>query len=217
MSSEDPFLVARHKMVVSQLKQRGIRDRRVLEAFQRVPRHLYVPGASRGESYRDGPLPIGHQQTISQPYIVARMTEALGLDSRHRVLEVGTGSGYQTAILAELAGLVHTVERIGPLAQRARLLLHQQGYDNLRFRVGDGSVGWPEAGPFDAIIVTAAAPKVPESLVDQLAEGGTLVVPAGPRKLQSLYAVDKRAGKIEKRVLCHCMFVQLAGEEGWGG
>jgi len=215
MQSEESLLASRQQMVASQLEARGIVDARVLEAFGKVPRHRFVLPWKQDDAYCDRPLPIGQEQTISQPYIVGCMTQALQIDPLHRVLEIGTGSGYQTAILAELAAEVHTIERIEPLARNARQVLDELGYDNIRFKLGDGSVGWPEAGPFDGIIVTAAAPRVSETLLQQLLAHGTLVVPAGGRQRQTLYAVTRESGRLVERRLCDCLFVELLGEEGW--
>lgn len=198
-------------MVEEQLKKRGIKDERLLEAFYRVPRHRFVPESSAAEAYGDHPLPIGEGQTISQPYIVALMTEALQLKGGEKVLEIGTGSGYQTAILAELAGEVFSIERISSLAERARSLLGELGYlGKVRLAVGDGCRGWPEEAPFDAVIVTAGAEKVPPALLEQLAEGGRMVIPVGPQLWgQSLELYTKTRKSIEKQQLCGCRFVPL--------
>lgn len=179
MKNEFELEAERREMVNSQIRARGVRDPRVLEAMEKVPRHLFVPEAMRAGAYADEPLPIGEGQTISQPYIVAYMTEALGLKGGERVLEIGTGSGYQTAVLAELAREVFTIELIESLSVRAREVLQTLGYGNIRFRAGDGSRGWPEEAPFDAIIVTAASDHVPPPLLEQLAVGGRLVIPVG--------------------------------------
>jgi len=199
----------RRLMTDSQIRARGVRDPRVLAAVAKVPRHLFVPeGGLRAYAYADEPLPIGHGQTISQPYIVAYMTEALALRGGEKVLEIGTGSGYQTAVLAELAGEVWTVEIVEPLARQARAVLDGLGYANIRYRHGDGSAGWPEEGPFDAIIVTAAAPVMPAALEDQLAMGGRMIVPVGT-DLQELYLVRRAARGIEKDKLLGVRFVPL--------
>ncbi|HAA83842.1 MAG TPA: protein-L-isoaspartate O-methyltransferase, partial [Thermodesulfobacterium commune] len=168
---KDLYRIAREKMVKSQIVARGIKDEKVIQAMLKVPRHLFVEEALRDQAYGDFPLPIGKGQTISQPYIVALMTEALELKGKERVLEVGTGSGYQTAILAEIALWVYTIERDPDLSEKAKKVLLSLGYKNISFKIGDGSLGWPEAAPFDAIIVTAASPQIPQPLVDQLAEG----------------------------------------------
>ncbi|MBW1679049.1 MAG: protein-L-isoaspartate(D-aspartate) O-methyltransferase [Deltaproteobacteria bacterium] len=205
----------RLQMVNSQLVKRGIKDERVLEAMGKVPRHLFVPGELRARAYRDGPLSIGEGQTISQPYMVALMTEGLGLNGGETVLEIGTGSGYQTAILAELADTVYTIERITILSEKAQPVLREMGYRNIHFKVSDGTYGWPGRGPFDGIIVTAGAPEISQVLVDQLKEGGILVIPVGSRYSQTLYRVTKKKGNIEKENLTLCIFVPLVGDYGW--
>jgi len=207
----------RAEMVRVQLSQRGITDRRVLEAMGKVPRELFVPPARRREAYRDGALSIGHGQTISQPYMVALMTEWLHLSGTERVLEIGTGSGYQAAILAELAARVYTVERIDELSREAQeLLCDRLGYSNIVFRVGDGTVGWPEQAPFDRVIVTAGAPRRPDVLLEQLGPGGEAVVPVGPQNWQTLMHYRRRPdGEVVERSICECVFVRLIGEYGW--
>jgi protein-L-isoaspartate(D-aspartate) O-methyltransferase len=196
-------------MVEQQLRARGIRDERVLAAMRRVPRERFVPEGIAEEAYQDCALPIECGQTISQPVIVAMMSEALGLNGVERVLEIGTGSGYQAAVLAELAAEVYSIERHPGLAQLAESRLAQLGYKNVKLRIGDGSLGWPEAAPFDCIIVTSAAKECPPALWDQLAEGGTLVGPFGPPSEQSLLAIQKRGGQVDERVLTACRFVPL--------
>ena len=213
-NSDDKLERARRELL-AELRALGIRDERVLSAMARVPRHLFVPPELVPYAYEDRPLPIGAGQTISQPYIVALSTQALELSPQDRVLEIGTGSGYQAAVLAELAGEVYTVERLPELSQAARERLERLGYRNLHFRVGDGTKGWPDEAPFDAILVTAAAPKVPQSLVEQLAEGGRLVIPIGGRESQDLWLMRRRTRRLEKVYLCPCTFVPLIGEEGW--
>ena len=207
----------RKEMVDSQLKRRGMKDPLILEAMGRVPRHEFVPVSNMGSAYQDGPLSIGSGQTISQPYMVAVMTEALKLKGGERVLEVGTGSGYQAAVLAEIAGEVYTIERHGELAERAEKRLMELGYNNVHVSVGDGTMGLPGKGTFDGIIVTAGAPHVPESLKDQLAEGGRLVIPVGGRYLQSLLRITKKGDSFEQEDLLGCVFVPLIGEDGWEG
>ncbi len=209
----DFYEVERHRMVVEQIMRRGIRDPRLLEAMKTVPRHLFVPEEVRHLAYADGPLPIGFGQTISQPFIVAFMTDLLRLKGDERVLEVGTGSGYQAAILAQLAREVHTVERIPPLAERAAALL--AAYPNVYCHQGDGSLGWPEAQPYDGIIVTAAAPRVPPSLLAQLADGGRLVLPVGSRGDQLLEVWEREGEEYKKREELPVAFVPLRGRDGW--
>jgi len=195
------FAKERRVMTDSQIRARGVCDPLVLAAINKVPRHLFVPEGMRGFAHADEPLPIGQGQTISQPYIVAYMTEALGLQGGERVLEVGTGSGYQTAVLAEIAREVWTVEIVESLALQARSILDSLGYANIHYRVGDGSGGWPEAAPFDAVIVTAAAARMPESLEGQLGPGGRMIVPVGT-DLQELFLVcRKKKGLMRERLL----------------
>lgn len=203
------------KALLAHLRRKGIVDPRVLAALEKVPRHLFVLPEYLPLAYEDRPLPIGAGQTISQPYIVALSTQALAPSPADRVLEIGTGSGYQTAVLAELAGEVFTVERIPELSQEAEARLRRLGYTNVRFRVGDGTKGWPEEAPFSRILVTAAAPKVPPSLLAQLAEGGRMVIPVGGRFDQDLWLVHKEAGRPVYEYLCPVTFVPLIGEEGW--
>ena len=202
-------------MVEHQIRRRSIRTRRVLDAFLAVPRHRFLPFRHTDQAYEDHPVEIGSGQTISQPYIVALMTDALGLRGAERVLEIGTGSGYQTAILAELCAQVYTIERIPDLGRTARKLLEALGYAHIHYRVGDGTLGWPEAGAFDGIIVTAGAPNIPESLQGQLAEGGRLVMPVGGRGGQDLVAITRRGKEFKRERLCGCVFVRLIGQEGW--
>jgi len=206
---------ARQKMVDVQIAGRGIKDSRVLRAMRKVPRHLFVEESLRGQAYEDHPLPIGEKQTISQPYIVALMTEALRLKGSEKVLELGTGSGYQTAILAELCDRVYTIERIPALLYRAKETLDKLGYKNIEYRVGDGTLGWPEEAPFDGIIVTAAAPKVPQPLVDQLAMGARFVIPVGDRITQDLLLIERVPEGIRKTSLGGVRFVDLIGKWGW--
>ncbi len=205
----------RERMVEEQLVRRGIADRRVLEAMRKVPRHRFVEEALRERAYGDHPLPIGEGQTISQPYMVAAMTQLLRLQGDEKVLEVGTGSGYQTAILAELARRVCSVERLPTLAARARRVLEELGYTNAVVKTGDGTYGWPDEAPFDRILVTAAAPAVPAPLFQQLAEGGRLVLPVGDAYAQTLHLVDKVEGRMRTSTDCGCVFVKLVGKYGW--
>jgi protein-L-isoaspartate(D-aspartate) O-methyltransferase len=201
----------REAMVREQIEARGVKDPLTLRALRKVPRHELVPADVRGSSYEDHPLPIGHEQTISQPYIVAFMTEALGLKGGETVLEVGTGSGYQAAVLAEIAARVYTIEIVEPLATRARADLARLGYRNAEVRAGDGYKGWPEAAPFDAIIVTAAAPTIPAPLKEQLKDGGRLVIPVGEDD-QRLMVLTRRGAQFEERVLLPVRFVPMTGE-----
>jgi protein-L-isoaspartate(D-aspartate) O-methyltransferase len=202
---------SRERMLRDQLVARGIEDERVLAAMRRVPRHEFVPPGAREDAYADGPLAIGHGQTISQPYVVAAMTEALGLRGGERVLEIGTGSGYQAAVLAELGVEVYSIEIVEALAQRARADLERLGYTGVHLRVGDGYRGWPEAAPFDAILVTAAPDHVPEPLVEQLAEGGRLVLPLGAG-VQDLIRITRSADGLRRETLFAVRFVPMTGE-----
>lgn len=209
------YATARARMVKEQVERRGISDVRVLEAMRKVPRHLFVDPVLARRAYEDCPLPIAEGQTISQPYMVAVMTAALCLQGGERVLEIGTGSGYQAAVLAELAGQVYSIERIPALADRAQRTLGRLGYDNVTIRVGDGSAGWPEAAPFDAIVVTAGAPSVPTPLVEQLQIGGRLVIPVGSPHAQTLRRVVRKEQGVDQEELVGCIFVRLVGEHGW--
>jgi len=209
------FTIPRERMVAEQLERRGIRDARVLRAMAKVPRHRFVDEALVGRAYGDYPLPIGERQTISQPYMVALMTETLELVGHERVLEVGTGSGYQTAILAELCSKVFSVERITTLANRAIATLDSLGCYNVLVRVGDGSLGWREEAPFDAILVTAAAPAVPEALAEQLTLKGRLVIPVGNAYGQELRRGIKEETGMRWSELGGCVFVKLIGEQAW--
>jgi protein-L-isoaspartate(D-aspartate) O-methyltransferase len=212
-SQGDHFRAQRERMVRTQLAERGIRDVRVLDAMRNVPRHEFVPESLRQEAYEDHPLPIGEGQTISQPYIVAAMLEHLALQAgdqtAERVLEVGTGSGYVTALLSLLSAEVYSVERHAQLAALAESTLHRLGYRNVKIRVGDGSQGWPEYAPFDAILVSAATPEMPPALFAQLREGGRMVVPVGPASSQELQLIRRVSGLPEVKVLEGCRFVPL--------
>lgn len=214
-SASAEFAEQRRAMVESQLRGRGIKDSRVLEAMQAVPRHLFVPPAVAAAAYADEPLAIGEGQTISQPYIVAAMTEALELTGSERVLEVGAGSGYQAAILSPLAREVIAVEARPMLARTARERLSQLGYSNVRVEIGDGTLGWPPGAPYDGILVAAAAPMVPPPLIEQLADGGRLVIPLGSAEHQELFRVRKQAGRIVQQALFACRFVPLVGRHAW--
>lgn len=214
----DRYVKQRLRMVDSQIRSRGIRDPRLLKAMETIPRHLFVTEALRDRAYNDNPLPIDDRQTISQPYIVALMTEALELRGNEKVLELGTGSGYQTSILAELAERVFSIERIASLASGARKLLDSLNYFNVAIRVGDGSYGWKEESPFDAIIVTAGAPNIPKTLVGQLAVGGKLLIPVGGRHSQVMMKVTRLSedvNDLKKEDLGGCRFVDLIGDHGW--
>ncbi len=209
------FATARRRMVDAQLIARGVRDPEVLRALGRVPRHLFVDEALRDRAYGDSALPIGHDQTISQPYMVASMTQALQLAGGEKVLEIGTGSGYQTAVLAEIADRVFSVERIAPLYRRARALLDDLGYHGVVLRHGDGTLGWRDHAPYDAILVTAGAPHVPQELRDQLVVGGRLVIPVGDRQLQNLLRLTRGEVEDRREMLGGCVFVSLIGSDGW--
>ncbi len=209
------FEKAREIMEERQLVSRGIHAPAVLEAMRNVPRHLFVKEAFQKSAYEDHPLPIGEGQTISQPYMVALMTELLDLTKDSAVLEIGTGSGYQTAILATLARQVYTVERFAPLVEEAQKIFQQLHYDNIQVLIGDGTLGWSEHAPYDRIIVTAGAPAVPEALIAQLAENGKLVLPVGDRFSQVLQILTKREGRLHTENSCRCVFVKLIGKDGW--
>lgn len=206
---------ARKTMVESHLAPRGIKDEAVIKAMLTVPRHLFLGDALSGQAYGDFPLPIGDGQTISQPFIVAFMSEALLLQGTEKVLEIGTGSGYQTAVLSMLAARIFSIERISSLAQKTRRLLDELGYTSVLVRVADGTLGWADEAPFDAIIVTAASPDVPKALTDQLAEGGRLVIPVGGAYDQELLRITKRHGSLRTERLGGCRFVKLIGKQGW--
>lgn len=212
---QDDFAIRRRQMVERQLIPRGIKDPRVLDAMGKLPRHLFVEEALQAKAYSDNALPIGARQTISQPYIVALMTELLKTDGGEKVLEIGTGSGYQTALLAMLSEKVFSIERLRALSNRARTTLRSLGLENVRLRVGDGTAGWPEEAPFTRIIVTAGAPVVPGSLSGQLAEGGRMVIPVGDERLQEINVITKDSSGLTSRTYDQCVFVKLIGEEGW--
>jgi len=212
---EDHYNGLRDIMVRRQIGARGVEDERVLEAMLKVPRHLFVPNNLRERAYDDSPLPIGDGQTISQPYMVAWMTELLGLKGSDRVLEVGTGSGYQAAILCELAQEVFSVEKYPSLASQAEERLRTLGYRNIKVRVGDGTLGWPEEAPFDGIIVTAGSPSVPQPLLEQLADGGRLVIPVGSSGMQMLNLIQRKGNEYLTSEEGTCVFVPLVGKHGW--
>jgi len=214
VSTHDP-VAARARMVETQLRARGLRNEGVLDAFLATPRHLFVEPGMRDTAHGDHALPIGHGQTISQPYMVALMTEALDPKPTDQVLEIGTGSGYQAAILSRLVRTVFTIERIPALAQRAQRILAEIGIRNVIQRMGDGTLGWKQFAPFNGIIVTAGAPRVPESLREQLADGGRLVIPIGPGDRQTLQIIERRTNRFHEEEGCLCAFVPLIGKEGW--
>lgn len=211
----DPYEVARRRMLAEQIVPGGVRDARVIEAMGKVLRHAFVNPGMEDQAYLDRPLPIGFGQTISQPLMVALMTEALSLTGRERVLEIGTGSGYQAAVLAELVREVLTIERITELSIRARKIQYRLRYRNIRYRIGDGTMGWPEEAPFDGIVVTAGAPVIPEGIIGQLAEGGRLVIPVGGEDLQYLEVIERQGGEVRKKTVTACRFVKLIGAQGW--
>ncbi len=209
------FQRLRDAMVENQLIPRGIKDRRVLDSMRRIPRHLFIDKSMWYEAYDDMALPVGEGQTISQPYMVAVMTELLELRGDEKILELGTGSGYQAAILAELSREVYTIERVQSLSNKAGETLRRLGYGNIHRKVGDGTLGWPEAAPFDRILITAGAPDVPEPLIEQLSEGGIILAPVGDRFSQQLVKAVKLKGKLSKEYHIPCMFVPLVGKYGW--
>ena len=210
------FSIARKRMVEDQVIGRGITDQRVIAAMLKVPRHKFVEEALEGKAYQDAPLPIGEKQTISQPYMVAVMSEALALDGSETVLEVGTGSGYQAAVLALLADRVFSLERLAPLARRARKVLDGCGFSKVNIRLADGTQGWRDMAPFDAIVVTAGAPEIPQSYLDQLAVGGRLVIPVGDRESQVLMRITRiEKDKYQEERMLGCRFVPLIGNHGW--
>jgi len=215
VSPPSTFDINRERMIEEQLVARGITDPRVLEAMRTVPRHLFVEDAIQAHAYGDFPLPIGSGQTISQPYIVALMTLTLHLTGSEKVLEIGTGSGYHAAILSRLCQKVYTVERLDALVSRARKVFDRLRYHNIISRIDDGTVGWPAEAPFDAIIVTAGGPRIPEPLIAQLADPGRLVMPVGGQDVQELQVVDKRDGGITVTTIEQVRFVDLIGAHGW--
>lgn len=211
----DQFATSRNRMVQEQLINRDIVDPGTIEAMSEVPRHLFVDDAMQGRAYGDHPLPIGAGQTISQPYIVATMTQALGLSGTEKILEIGTGSGYQAAVLSRICTQVYTVERVNSLLARARKVFDKLRYYNIRSKLDDGTMGWPENGPYDAIIVTAGGPEVPQPLLDQLSENGRLIIPVGDQHVQELQFIQKKEGQVEMSCLASVRFVDLVGEHGW--
>lgn len=215
--TEDGYVNERLNMVRDQIERRGVRDPKVLEAMRTVPRHLFVPKTMRYEAYDDRPLPIGQAQTISQPYIVAYMTEALELKGGEKVLEIGTGSGYQAAVLSRIAGEVYTIERIPELMEQAQRRFAELGYDNIHCLVGDGTRGWDSQAPFQAIIATAGGPRIPQPLTEQLASGGVLVMPVGQDEYgQTLIRITREpSGDFRQEILMGVAFVRLIGQHGW--
>jgi protein-L-isoaspartate(D-aspartate) O-methyltransferase len=211
----DPYTLLRERMVETQIEDRGVHDKRLLDVMRQIPRHLFVPPTFREAAYQDRPLPIGSGQTISQPYIVAVMTEFLRLGEGDRVLEIGTGSGYQAAILSRLAKTVVTVERLPEIAEHARGMFESLGLNNITVISGDGTEGYGPGAPYNGIIVTAAAPDIPGPLVDQLAEGGRLVAPVGSRDLQQLVRLTRRDGRVVREEFGGVVFVPLLGKYGW--
>jgi protein-L-isoaspartate(D-aspartate) O-methyltransferase len=211
-TSISDFAADREQMVKEQIVMRGVTDERVLAALRKVPREEFVPQDVRTESYTDGPLPIGYAQTISQPYVVAFMTEKLQPQRQDRVLEIGTGSGYQAALLGELVAEVYSIEIVEPLAKTAEATLQRLGYKNVHVKAGDGYKGWAEHAPFDAIIVTCAPDHVPQPLVDQLKEGGRMIIPVGPRLAQQLYLLEKRNGQVRQTSVLEVRFVPMTRE-----
>ncbi len=209
------FRIAREKMVKDQLVARGIKNKRVLQVMGKIPRHLFIEEALAGEAYNDHPVPIGEKQTISQPYIVALMTEALELKRDDNTLEIGTGSGYQTAILAELSSKVYTIERIKFPLINARKILAKLGYTNILFKIFDGTTGWRKYAPFDTIMVTAGAPDLPKPLIDQLADNGRMVIPIGDRYSQEMIKIIRKGKSLKQKNLGGCRFVNLIGIHGW--
>jgi protein-L-isoaspartate(D-aspartate) O-methyltransferase len=214
---EEAFRAERLEMVERQIAARGVRDPRVLEAMKQIPRHLFVPPPYQESAYHDRPLPIGEGQTISQPYIVAVMTELLELRPNDTVLEIGTGSGYQSALLSEIVSSVISVERLPAIAERARTNLQKLGITNVEIVIGDGTLGWPKKAPYNGILITASTPDIPPPLIEQLAEGGCLVAPVGGYGYQELVKLTKRGGKVERTYHGGVAFVPLIGRYGWQG
>jgi protein-L-isoaspartate(D-aspartate) O-methyltransferase len=214
VQAADRFTAERQRMVRQQIEARGVKDARVLEAMRRVPRHRFVPDGMQALAYEDHPLPIGHDQTISQPFIVAWMTEALAATPQSRVLEIGTGSGYQAAVLGEIAAEVYTIEIVEPLARRSRVVLAELGYRTVHVRHGDGYKGWPDKAPFDAIMVTAAPEEVPPPLIEQLAMGGRLVIPVGGRGMQQMTVITKTPAGLHREERMPVRFVPFTRDDG---
>ena len=215
MERKDRFTAARRRMVQTQIADRGVSDPRVLKAMRAIPRHAFLSEELQVDAYQDNPLPIGYRQTISQPYMVGLMTSLLELQGNEKILEIGTGSGYQAAVLGALAAEVHSVERIMELAAAAQEKLAALHFDNVTVHIGDGSMGWPAAAPYDGILVTAGAPAFPSGLSEQLKDGGRLVIPVGERRRQILQVWTKRAGILDKKEILPVVFVPLIGAQGW--
>ncbi len=215
MFNKEDYKTLRENMVEFQIKARGIRDEKVLKVMKEIPRHLFISEEQRLYAYEDCPIPIGEGQTISQPYMVALMTEALKLKGDEKVLEVGTGSGYQSSILSKLCSKVYTIEKLESLALKAEKLFKELGYENIKVKVCDGTQGWVEYSPYNGIIVTAGAPKIPEPLIEQLAENGRIVIPVGGSFSQDLIVGEKIKGELIKKAICGCVFVPLIGKYGW--
>lgn len=214
-AQEDKFTLARQRMVEFDLKGRDITDPNVLKVMAEIPRHQFVPATAKSQAYADGPLPVGMGQTISQPYIVALMTQELKLKPSFEVLEVGTGSGYQAAVLARLVKRVYTIERFNQLSESAQAVLGRLGFDNIEFCIGDGSCGWPEKKEFDRIMVTASVPQIPEPLLEQLITGGLIIVPVGSSSVQRLILCEKKLAGCTEQAVCDVRFVKLIGEYGF--
>lgn len=215
MFNKTDYKILRENMVDCQIKARGTNDEKILKSMREIPRHLFVPEKQRSYAYEDFPIPIGEGQTISQPHIIALMTEMLQLKGNEKVLEIGTGSGYQAAILSQIAKEVYTVEKIEPLGLKAERLFKELGYENIKVKIGDGTEGWSEYAPYDGIIVTAGSPQIPKPLIEQLSENGRIVIPTGDSFSQDLIVGEKIKGKLIKRTICGCVFVPLIGKYGW--
>jgi len=215
MFNKTDYKILRENMVDCQIKARGTNDEKILKSMREIPRHLFVPEKQRSYAYEDFPIPIGEGQTISQPHIIALMTEMLQLKGNEKVLEIGTGSGYQAAILSQIAKEVYTVEKIEPLGLKAERLFKELGYENIKVKIGDGTEGWSEYAPYDGIIVTAGSPQIPKPLIEQLSENGRIVIPTGDSFSQDLIAGEKIKGELIKRTICGCVFVPLIGKYGW--
>lgn len=215
MLNETDYKMLRENMVDCQIKARGINDEKILQSMREIPRHLFVPEQQRTYAYEDFPLPIGEGQTISQPHIVALMTEMLRLKGHEKVLEIGTGSGYQAAVLSKIAKEVYTIEKIESIGLKAKELFKELGYKNIKVKIGDGTEGWAQYSPYDGIIVTAGSPQIPEPLIEQLGENGRIVVPIGGPFSQDLILGEKIKGELITRTICGCVFVPLIGKHGW--